>query len=136
MCEGRLPALPRPRWARLHGILLVSATALFLIETRLSAPALRVTLESVTAALLFIAMAWWVRANRAALDLREWCACAGARVTVRVIESAPPCAAPLETVAGVLPERGDVIDERWREATAASGSPSRDSPASGATLRA
>jgi hypothetical protein len=36
------------------------------------------------------AMAVWVRANRAVLDLQDWCACAASTITVRVIESRWP----------------------------------------------
>jgi hypothetical protein len=35
----------------------------------------------------FGAMVGWTRRNRAALDRLDWCACAGARVTVRVVPS-------------------------------------------------
>ena len=40
------------------------------------------------------AMAVWVRANRAALDLQDWCECAASTITVRVIELRWPSATP------------------------------------------
>jgi hypothetical protein len=48
---------------------------------------------------LFAAMGLWLRGNRAALDLQEWCECAPEQMTVRVIESRavtalPPLAVP------------------------------------------
>ena len=38
-------------------------------------------------------MALWLRANRVAVDLQEWCDCAGTTVAVRVIESRRPAVA-------------------------------------------
>ena len=35
----------------------------------------------------FAAIVQWTRRNRAALDCLDWCDCAGAKVTVRVIPS-------------------------------------------------
>jgi hypothetical protein len=47
----------------------------------------RAALETAVAAAAFAAMALWVRWNRAALDRQDWCACAGAKTTIRVITS-------------------------------------------------
>ncbi|PYM26198.1 MAG: hypothetical protein DMD78_04740 [Candidatus Rokuibacteriota bacterium] len=35
-------------------------------------------------------MALWVHSNRAAVDLQDWCDCAGRTMTIRVIESHRP----------------------------------------------
>jgi hypothetical protein len=36
---------------------------------------------------VFVGMALWIRSNRPAFDLQQWCECAPATITVRVIES-------------------------------------------------
>jgi hypothetical protein len=50
-------------------------------------PALENLLTYALIGVAFGAMAWWVRANRVALDQAEWCACASHAVGVRVIRS-------------------------------------------------
>jgi hypothetical protein len=58
----------------------------------------------------FVAMAWWVRVNRAALDLEQWCDCAGRTITVRAIESHRPAALPLlEPAAPVTATADDLV---------------------------
>jgi hypothetical protein len=52
--------------------------------------ATRIALRCLLALGLSVAMAAWIRANRPACDLQEWCDCAGAQMTVRVIESRRP----------------------------------------------
>ena len=54
----------------------------------------------------FAALAGWVRRNRVALDLEDWCACAAERITVRVIPSRRPVPVPLDA-----PELEEVADE-------------------------
>ena len=48
--------------------------------------------------LIAATMSVWLRANRPAFDLQNWCDCAGQRMTIRVIESRLPrlTASPLE----------------------------------------
>ncbi|OLC12969.1 MAG: hypothetical protein AUH29_14635 [Candidatus Rokubacteria bacterium 13_1_40CM_69_27] len=81
---------PRPRWGRLYAILPLTVAAFALIEPSGLAPALGTALRGGMVGLAFGAMAWWVRANRAALDQLDWCACASSTITVRVIASRPP----------------------------------------------
>jgi hypothetical protein len=81
---------PRPRWGRLYAILPPTVAAFALIDRSGLAPALRIALGGGMAGVAFGAMAWWVRANRAALDQVDWCACARSTITVRVIASRPP----------------------------------------------
>src|SRR5207245_6900455 len=38
----------------------------------------------------FVAMALWIRGNRAAFDYADWCECAAEKITVRVIPSQRP----------------------------------------------
>ena len=63
-----------------------------------------VALRYLLALSVFLAMAAWLRANRAAFDLQDWCDCAGPQMTVRVIESRRPrpVAVPLDLPA-ILP---------------------------------
>lgn len=79
--------MPRPRWALLYGVGGLAAGALAVIEVVAPAGGVRTGLGCGLTLGAFAAMARWVRRNRAALDLQEWCECAGARVTVRVIPS-------------------------------------------------
>jgi hypothetical protein len=81
----------------------------------------------------FVGMAWWVRANRTAFDLGQWCECAPRTMTIRVIESRRPWSperrGPAETVGADTPELA-----RYR---APSRSPAHDSgsPPAGGTLQ-
>jgi hypothetical protein len=43
----------------------------------------------------FVVMAFWLRRQHAALDLHQWCRCAGQRTTVRVIASVTPMLGPV-----------------------------------------
>jgi hypothetical protein len=62
-------------------------TALTIAET-LPAPGAELTaLQCGIVVAGFGAMVGWTRRNRAALDRMDWCACAGTRVTMRVIPS-------------------------------------------------
>ena len=55
-----------------------------------AAAVVRPALESVVGAAAFVAIAVWLRRNRAALDQQEWCECAAETLTVRVIPSRRP----------------------------------------------
>jgi uncharacterized membrane protein len=91
MCETTVSASAtiRPRWALLYTVALSGVTALALVERAAPAGRLRTVVLCVIALSVFLAVAAWVRWNRAALDLLEWCDCAPrmVTVTVRVIES-------------------------------------------------
>ena len=59
----------KPTWWQLYGIGVLLGALILLIETVLSAGALRTTLESATVIFAFVLMAIWRRHNRMALDL-------------------------------------------------------------------
>jgi hypothetical protein len=59
-----------------------------LVSSEVLAPGLlRTSVRGVLSLAVFGAMVLWVRLNRAALEAQEWCDCAGAKTTVRVIPS-------------------------------------------------
>jgi hypothetical protein len=112
MCETRgtpEATLRQPRWGVLYAATLPQIAALGAVEVVQSPPAVRVALRCLLALGVFVAMALWLRANRPAFDLRNWCDCAGARMTIRVIESrrpqpiSVPCAHP-----ATIPEEVEV----------------------------
>ena len=82
--------IPRPRWGLLYSALLLTLAAAAAVELIPVRDGARTALRCGLAVAGFIAMALWVRRNRAALDLEDWCACAGATMVVRVIPSRPP----------------------------------------------
>ena len=84
------PALARPRWGLLYGAAFSPLAALAVVEAAAPPNGVRTLLRGVFALLAFLGMAVWVRASRRALDMLDWCACAGETVTVRVIESRRP----------------------------------------------
>jgi hypothetical protein len=90
MCEAsaRMPRRgQRPRWCALYGAGLLPLAALAVVEAVSPAGALRMALRCTCTTGAFALLALWIRSNRAALDLQQWCACAPATVTVRVVES-------------------------------------------------
>jgi len=80
-------AAQRPRWGLLYGTTFPPLVALVVLEVAGPSGAARVMLRVVLALATFAAMAVWVRSNRPALDLQQWCDCAAASVTMRVIPS-------------------------------------------------
>ena len=91
MCDRRnaVPRRPRPRWNLLFAILPATATALAMIDLTVAPPPLRIAANATIVLTEFGAMAWWVRANRAALDQVEVCACGRGMLTIREIMSRP-----------------------------------------------
>src|SRR5262245_59254807 len=90
MCDTPRPRAPnalRPRWGVLYGAAFTPLAALALVEITAPPQPLRTLLRGVLALATFVGMAIWVRASRRALDMLDWCACAGGTVTMRVIES-------------------------------------------------
>lgn len=87
MCDpGRTyPKQPRPTWGRLYGMLAVAGTIVAVLEASPLAAAMTQALEGAIAALVVVALVGWLRANRAALDQEEWCACAASTLTVREV---------------------------------------------------
>ena len=90
----RTPGAGRPRWASLYGATLPQLLALLAVEASTPSHPLRAMLRWTLALGTFVGMGWWVRSNRAAFDLENWCACAPQKITVRVIESHRPVYAP------------------------------------------
>jgi hypothetical protein len=95
MCQtiSRTPAgspIRGPRWILLYTATLAQLAALALVEVVQPAHPVRVGLRCLLALGLFATMAVWLRVNRPALDLENWCDCAGQRMTIRVIESRGP----------------------------------------------
>ena len=88
--EVRMSGAGRPRWASLYGATLPQLLALAAVEASTPSPPLRAILRWTLAVGTFVGMGWWVRSNRAAFDLENWCACAPEKITVRVIESRRP----------------------------------------------
>ena len=99
--SGRGSAVAAPRWGLLYAGTLPQLAALGVIEAAHSPQLLRMTLRCLIALSVFATMSVWLRTNRPALDLQNWCDCAGAQMTVRVIASLPPkpVARPLELTA-------------------------------------
>jgi hypothetical protein len=99
MCQpgvsGMRPsAIGRPRWGLLYGLVAAPLTALALVELSGLANPARAALRSALALGTFIALAAWVRASRARIDLQDWCECAGRSMTIRVVSSGRAVPAP------------------------------------------
>jgi cobalamin biosynthesis protein CobD/CbiB len=95
MCNVTAPAsgtrsTPRPQWGRLY-IRVAFALAAFGVVERLMSPGpIETVLECGVVVAGLVAIGSWTRRNRVALDQQEWCDCATAKVTVRVISSRRP----------------------------------------------
>jgi len=108
MCDttsqgARGSAVARPSWGVLYGTALPQLAALGAVEVVQSPHAVRIALRCLLAFGVFATMSVWLRANRPAFDLQNWCECAGDRMTIRVIESRrpQPAASPLDRPAVV-----------------------------------
>ena len=80
----------QPSWGFLYAATLPQLVALGVIEVTQSPQAVRIALRGLLALGVSLAMSAWLRANRPAFDLQDWCDCAGQQMTVRVIESRRP----------------------------------------------
>jgi hypothetical protein len=114
MCDTTMGARPqsgRPRWAALYAVTLLPLSGLGIVGAAGPQHALRALACCFLAALAsFAGMAWWLRANRAALDLQEWCECASRTITTRVIESRRPAlVTPPESPVPVRLEERDTV---------------------------
>jgi hypothetical protein len=89
MCETPRSASGaiRPRWTLLYSVALGGMVAQALAEIATPSGGLRTGVRCALALGAFLAIASWVRGNRAALDLQRWCDCAPGTITVRVIQS-------------------------------------------------
>jgi hypothetical protein len=81
--------MERPRWGWLYAVALAPLGALAVVETAAPPSPLRTLLRWTLALGAVVGIALWRRANRAALDLQDWCACARATMTARVVPSRP-----------------------------------------------
>ena len=85
--SGSPRALARPRWNGLYALAGLLLAALAIVEALVARGAEQTVLECGLVLAGFGAIVGWTRRNRAALDRLDWCDCASARVTVRVIPS-------------------------------------------------
>jgi hypothetical protein len=95
MCDssarpGHRRETPQPRWSLLYGLAFFTLGALSAVEVSPHPGAGRIALGCGLGIIGFVAMAVWLRVNRVALDLRDWCECAAEKMTVRVIPSRRP----------------------------------------------
>jgi hypothetical protein len=90
MCDTPRAVASRPRWGTLYGLTVPPLAVLAVVESAGPPSAVRTVLRLALALGAFAGMAIWVRTNRAAFDLSDWCDCAGQTMTVRVIESDRP----------------------------------------------
>src|SRR5436190_14088531 len=94
MCEPadvsrRTITIPPPRWGVLYGVVFLGLLALTIGD--MAAPSIaRPVLDTLLAIAALGGIFLWVRGNRTALDQQDWCACAAATLTVRVIPSSRP----------------------------------------------
>lgn len=91
MCDARpaSAARPRPRCRQLYAIAALAGATFALTEISVQARPLRIALECGIAVAAWGASVFWIRANRVALDLLDWCDCSAETITVRVIMSGP-----------------------------------------------
>jgi hypothetical protein len=125
MCDAksrfeRSKTPPRPRWSRLYLVAGVMLGVLLIVQALVSAGSERTALQCSLVLAGFGVMAQWARRNRAALDHLDWCACASAQTTIRVIPSGrahPRYADPLPWVDAPPVERVplEAIEEIVRE---------------------
>jgi hypothetical protein len=103
----------RPRWSLLYGVVASPLAALLIVEAATPSAVARTVLRCALALATFVGMAAWVWSSRAALDLQDWCSCAAATISVRVIESErPPAAvvpAPLDPPPVWSPEERELV---------------------------
>jgi len=83
-----------PRWLLLYAATAPQLAALAAVEASAPSPPVRVLLRWALTLATFVGMGLWVRANRAAFDLQDWCDCAPQKMTIRVIESRRPITVP------------------------------------------
>ena len=100
MCDARDKAgsvgaaSGRPRWGLLYAAVLPQLAGLVANEVVPALPATGLALRILLTLGVLATMSIWVRGNRRAFDLQNWCACAPQYMTIRVIEPGRPrCAA-------------------------------------------
>ena len=110
MCETAHPENPRPSWASLYAVAVVSV-GLVGIAQSVTAVVWRAALSVVILLAATVASFAWVYGNRVALDRQEWCACARTSIRVRVV------GAHAAAVRDEGPEHGDRVPAPDRSAT-------------------
>jgi hypothetical protein len=94
MCNGLTrTAGRRPRWLQLYGLVLVALGSAGLIEISTPRGAARVAASGALVVGACVITIAWIRANRVALDLLDWCDCAPTAVRVvgaRTADVHPP----------------------------------------------
>jgi hypothetical protein len=128
MCDAKSrlegsPTPPRLRWSGLYLVAAGMLGVLLVAQALVPAGSARTTLQCGLVLTGFGAMAEWARRNRAALDHLDWCECASAQTTVRVIPSGraqpahPRFADPLPPIEAprVEPVPSHAIEEIARE---------------------
>jgi hypothetical protein len=93
MCDratGSRRVSSHPRWAALYAVTLPQLIALAVVEAAGSPNTTRILTGCALVIGTFVGIAWWLRVNRAAFDLQQWCECAPRTIIVRVIESRRP----------------------------------------------
>ena len=83
----RSRALARPGWGGLYAVAGLMFTALAIVETLVAPGAELTALQCGIVVAGFAGIVGWTRRSRAAFDRMDWCDCASARVTIRVIPS-------------------------------------------------
>jgi len=87
---SRTRSTPRPQWGRLYAQVSSVLATLAVVESFVSTGPFETVLECGLVAAGIGAIALWTRRNCVALDQQDWCDCAGAKITVRVISSRHP----------------------------------------------
>lgn len=84
--------VPRPRWTSLYGLAALAVASAAGVEVFGPVGRVRTILTLGVVIGVSIAIACWVRVNGVSLDAEDWCECAGAKTTMRVIPSRRPAA--------------------------------------------
>ena len=79
--------LPRPRWRGLYLVAAGMLGVMLVVQALVSAGSERTALQCGLVLTGFGTMVQWARRNRTALDHLDWCECASAQTTMRVIPS-------------------------------------------------
>lgn len=114
---------PRPGWEYLFAIVPLAVVAYVLAEFTISTLPLKTAIEAAIGLGTFGAMAWWARANRAALAQLDRCACAAEKTTVLVIRPGHRSRRPAaESLPVAVADLSVVAEEAWGESLGPPGS--------------
>lgn len=99
MCDAVAvtPDIRRPLWPVLYGLVGLMTVSDLTVAMLMPAGIVANVVQGAIGIVTLAAAAGWIRANRVALDLDDWCTCASEQTIVRVILSrrlgAPPTVA-------------------------------------------